>query len=361
VRAVPAPGDAATNLQNTVVLVSIVQPRPTSWPNHVGSKATIHIGSRVVFTLALRAPATDAQLNDSVTGATRMVHRKGEPADASMRDEFRRDGTSQDQALGEPHAGTASFEAFKESISRQLAARAARLAKEPPSPGASSGSAALDSNRKNNPKRPALPSPLLILGLGFVLGVGACAGALYYLQGINVRSPLPSPSVLAAAPTLQSPDATAAASPRTTIAAAPLPAPAAVGQMTTLQPSSTTEAPQPLPAPAKVGPIAALQPAPSAPALVVSIAPKPSVPPPEQSKLNPSEILEVQKRLEALGMNPGAPDGVYGPLMAGAIRRYEAAKGRPQIGNADRELLDRLRQESNESIPEVPLQRSKQP
>ena len=253
-------------------------------------------------------------------------------------------GTAQDQALGEPHAGTASFEAFKEFISRQLAARAGRLAKEPPSLGARSGSAALDTNRKNNLKRPAFPSPLLILGLGFALGVSACAGALCYLQGINVRSPLPSPSVLAAAPTLQSPDATATASPRTTMAAAPLPAPAAVDQMTTLQPSSTREAPPPLPAPAKVDPIAALQPAPSAPPLVVSIAPKPSVPPPEQSKLNPPEILEVQKRLEALGMNPGAPDGVYGPLLAGAIRRYEEAKGRPQIGNVDRELLDRLRQ-----------------
>jgi len=140
-------------------------------------KATIHNGSLVVFALALHAPVTDAQLNPSVTGATRMVHRKGEPADASMRDEFRRDRTSQDQALGEPHAGTASFEAFKESISRQLAARADRLAKEPPSLGARSGSAALDSNRKNNLKRPAFPSPLLILGLGFALGVGACAGA----------------------------------------------------------------------------------------------------------------------------------------------------------------------------------------
>ncbi len=56
-------------------------------------------------------------------------------------------------------------------------------------------------------------------------------------------------------------------------------------------------------------------------------------------------------------MNPGAPDGVYGPGMAaGAVGRGECRtrKGATQIGNADRELLDRLRQESNESIPGVP-------
>jgi Putative peptidoglycan binding domain len=296
-----------------------------------------------------------------------MVYRKGEPADAPMRDEFRRDRTARDQVLSEPRAGTAGFEAFKESISLQLTARAARFAEEPPSLGARSGSAAPDTignrqeNRQNNLEKPAFPSPLFILGLGFALGVSACAGAMYYFQGINLQSPLPSPSVLAAASTLPSPSATATASPRTTIAAAPLPAPAVVDPMATLQPSSIREAPPPLPAPTKVDPIAAHQPPPSAPALVISIAPKPSVLPPDQTKLNPPEILEVQTRLESLGMKPGSPDGVFGPLLAAAIRRYEETKGRPQIGNVDRELLERLRQETNVSVPQVPPQRSKQP
>jgi peptidoglycan hydrolase-like protein with peptidoglycan-binding domain len=71
--------------------------------------------------------------------------------------------------------------------------------------------------------------------------------------------------------------------------------------------------------------------------------------------------LEVQTRLESLGMKPGPLDGFFGPLLAAAIRRYEEAKGRPQIGNVDRELLERLRQETNELIPQVPPQRSKKP
>jgi Putative peptidoglycan binding domain len=252
--------------------------------------------------------------------------------------------------LREPRASTGGFEAFKESISLQLAARAARLAEESPSLGTRSASAAPDitgskqENRQNNLEKQVSPSRLFIWGLGFAVGITVSAGVMYFFLGMNLRPPLPSPSVLAAAPTLPSPSATADAPPLTT------------PPLTT--PPLTTP---PLPAPAKVDTTAALQPPPSAAALVISIAPKPSVLTPSQTKLSPPEILEVQTRLESLGMKPGPLDGVFGPLLATAIRRYEETKGRPQIGNVDREVLERLRQETNESISQVPTQRSTQP
>ena len=58
-----------------------------------------------------------------------------------------------------------------------------------------------------------------------------------------------------------------------------------------------------------------------------------------------AEIVEVQTRLEALGMKPGRLDGILGSRTIGAIKRYEEANGLPQTGNIDREILGRLRQE----------------
>jgi Putative peptidoglycan binding domain len=286
-----------------------------------------------------------------------MVYRKDEPADAPKRDEFSRDRIQ--EGLAESNVSTAGFEAFKNSISRQLAARAARLAEESSSLGARSGSAESDTigNRQNNLEKPGFSSPLFILALGFALGVSAGAGAMYYFQSINLRSLPPSPSVLAASE-LPSPSATATAPPQTTTATTPLPA---VDPMATLQPPSLKEAPSPQPEPVKVDVITSPQPPPSAAAVSVTIAPQSSILPPGRTKLNRPETLEVQTRLESLGMKPGPLDGFFGPLLAAAIRRYEETKGRPQIGNVDRELLERLRQETNESVHQVPPQRSKQP
>ena len=77
----------------------------------------------------------------------------------------------------------------------------------------------------------------------------------------------------------------------------------------------------------------------------VPTAPMSAVPTLGQSELSPSEIVEVQTRLEALGMKPGPLDGNLGPRTIRAIKRYEEANGRPQTGNIDREILGRLRQE----------------
>jgi hypothetical protein len=86
----------------------------------------------------------------------------------------------------EPRASTGGFEAFKESISLQLAARAARLAEESPSLGTRSGSAAPDiigskqENRQNNLEKQVSPSRLFILGLGFAVGITVSAGVMYF-------------------------------------------------------------------------------------------------------------------------------------------------------------------------------------
>jgi tol-pal system protein YbgF len=77
----------------------------------------------------------------------------------------------------------------------------------------------------------------------------------------------------------------------------------------------------------------------------VPTAPLSDVPTSRRSESSPSEIVEVQTRLEALGMNPGPLDGNLGPRTIRAIKRYEEANGRPQTGNIDREILGRLRQE----------------
>jgi tol-pal system protein YbgF len=101
----------------------------------------------------------------------------------------------------------------------------------------------------------------------------------------------------------------------------------------------------PPPSPVFVVPAATPQPSPVVAAPVVPTAPLSAVPTPRQSELSPSEIVEVQTRLEALGMKPGPLDGNLGSRTIGAIKRYEEANGLPQTGNIDREILGRLRQE----------------
>jgi peptidoglycan hydrolase-like protein with peptidoglycan-binding domain len=61
--------------------------------------------------------------------------------------------------------------------------------------------------------------------------------------------------------------------------------------------------------------------------------------------LGRNEILELQTRLKAFGLNPGPLDGVAGPQTAAAVRRYEESRGRSPTGFVDRDLLIRLQQE----------------
>jgi peptidoglycan hydrolase-like protein with peptidoglycan-binding domain len=59
--------------------------------------------------------------------------------------------------------------------------------------------------------------------------------------------------------------------------------------------------------------------------------------------LSKAEIVEIQKRLAALGLNPGPIDGVAGTRTVASVRIYEARAGRPVTGKIDRSLLTLLR------------------
>ncbi|MCF3955400.1 peptidoglycan-binding protein, partial [Pseudomonas aeruginosa] len=75
------------------------------------------------------------------------------------------------------------------------------------------------------------------------------------------------------------------------------------------------------------------------PAPAVSAAPQP------ESALSRTEIVEVQKRLTSLGINPGPIDGVVGPRTTASVQKYEARVGHAVTGKVDRDLLAQLRQD----------------
>ena len=75
---------------------------------------------------------------------------------------------------------------------------------------------------------------------------------------------------------------------------------------------------------------------------MVVAAPEPATP---KGNLEGYEIMELQTRLKALGLNPGPLDGLSGAQTVAAIKQYEASRNRPQTGKLDRELLKQLRQE----------------
>jgi peptidoglycan hydrolase-like protein with peptidoglycan-binding domain len=74
-------------------------------------------------------------------------------------------------------------------------------------------------------------------------------------------------------------------------------------------------------------------------------APAPDKNVPAKDMFGRNEILDLQTRLKALGLNPGPVDGVAGPQTAAAVRRYEESRGWLPTGFVDRDLLIRLQQE----------------
>jgi len=92
-----------------------------------------------------------------------------------------------------------------------------------------------------------------------------------------------------------------------------------------------------------------VEPPPPPVAPVVVAAPEPAGTP--KGKLEGYEVMEIQTRLKALGLNPGPLDGLSGAQTVTAIKQYEASKSRPQAGKLDRELLKQLRQEPKELGP----------
>jgi type IV secretory pathway VirB10-like protein len=74
---------------------------------------------------------------------------------------------------------------------------------------------------------------------------------------------------------------------------------------------------------------------------------QPQAPPSEPEKLEAYEVMEVQTRLKALGVEPHMLlDGLPGRQTKAAIQRYEESRGQPPTGNVNRALLNRLRQEA---------------
>ena len=108
----------------------------------------------------------------------------------------------------------------------------------------------------------------------------------------------------------------------------------------TKQPSSPAPAPPVSPPPASTSPVTLPGPAEVSSASQIPLLGQPPSPP-----LNADEIRELQGKLKALGFDPGAIDGVVGPMTTSAVRKYSQARA---IADADvtRDLLVRLRAEA---------------
>lgn len=209
-------------------------------------------------------------------------------------------------------------EAFRRSIaslSRQLAA--VRSAE---------GASPIGTRPKNRQVDLALDEPVSLrpvfkVVLAFALGVAVSIVGIYTFQAESPPTPTPVPS----------PPVT------TTMATGPTSTPSRVPEVS--PPPLSPPSP-----PAGIDAAATVQPLPAAAAPPVPAAPAPSA---GQTELSAAEVLELQTRLESLGMSPGFLDGIPGPRTAAAVRRYEEARGQPSTGTLDRQLLQRLREEGN--------------
>lgn len=65
--------------------------------------------------------------------------------------------------------------------------------------------------------------------------------------------------------------------------------------------------------------------------------------PANDQPLSRAMVQEMQERLDALGYNPGTPDGVVGPMTRAAIRNYQKSAGLPPDGFPTYALLEKLR------------------
>lgn len=108
-------------------------------------------------------------------------------------------------------------------------------------------------------------------------------------------------------------------------------------------PEPSVEASSPKPKPIDV---AAEIPAPPPPAPPVIVpAPTDTVAPQPESALSWADIVEIQKRLASLGIDPGPIDGVVGPRTIASVRKYEERVHHAVTGKVDRSLLSLLRQD----------------
>jgi putative peptidoglycan binding protein len=200
-----------------------------------------------------------------------------------------------------PDSDDESFRQSLAELSRQLASRAPPPEPPPFDPSAADDLPAEPRERARRERRHRPGLALLALGVGF--GLAAVIHA--------VISPAPAP---------------------------PRPVPT-VAEVVPAPPAN----PAPPPSTAELTPAkpVIVDPPPSATPVVVA-APEPPQP---KGKLEAYEIMEIQSRLKAAGLNPGPLDGVAGSQTSSAVRQYQEAKGQPQTGKLDRNLLTQLRRD----------------
>jgi peptidoglycan hydrolase-like protein with peptidoglycan-binding domain len=102
--------------------------------------------------------------------------------------------------------------------------------------------------------------------------------------------------------------------------------------------------------PPKAIDVAAAIPAPPPPAPPVTV-PDAAAPIAAQAEvaLTWAEVVEIQKRLASLGIDPGPIDGVAGPRTTASARKYEERVGHAVTGKVDHSLLVLLRQDQDTS------------
>jgi len=167
--------------------------------------------------------------------------------------------------------------------------------------------------------------PFLLL-----IAVAGAASAGYYYAAFVEGDALPPRSTFADAATAPPAPVLAA------VAVAPMPAAPPPAATPAIESAPTREVPA-----QGIEPVAAV-PGPE-PAVAAAVASSPTTAPEPDLTLTWAEILDVQKRLAALGINPGPLDGIVGPRTSSGVQRYEELHDLAVTGKVDRRLLQLLR------------------
>jgi peptidoglycan hydrolase-like protein with peptidoglycan-binding domain len=65
--------------------------------------------------------------------------------------------------------------------------------------------------------------------------------------------------------------------------------------------------------------------------------------------------IRIQGALDALGFEPGPIDGIYGPLTAEGVRRYQRSVGMPPTGTLTAQQVDALEMKSVDTLMRPPV------